>query len=421
MDQGFVGMALENLKPVKEGPAGRHPILKNFNEARENSFDSILAVPVHRGDEKIGVLMVQHQQRDYFAEIDVMAMRAIASQLAGAVGNARLLMGHSGQASDKQDANRLLETAGPLKGRVASYGDAFAPATVFNTSHGRLVAAEMDTISEYTLKDFHRAVQNTTNQIQELQSRFEQRLAEGTSLIFTAHLMILKDKRFAREMAKQIKNGIPVPAAVKTVAKHYIELFESSPFEHVKDKANDVKDLAGRILNNLDRSSQDAGLLSENRIVIAPELCPSDVLRLASENIKGIILVGGGVTSHVAIIARSLQIPMIIVNRPELLDLPEGTPIILDAESAREQNTEISVCGELAHDPNYIPFLLGIGIRSLSVDPSFLPAVQKAIKGIRISDAKIYAKRLLTEDFLQGSAEVQLQFKDKFGYNKAGG
>ena len=278
--------------------------------------------------------MVQHQERDYFTEIDVMAMRAIASQLAGAVGNARLLMGHTGQAIDKQYANRLLETAGPLKGRVASYGDAFAPATVFNKSHGRLVAAGMETISEYTLTDFHRAVRKTTNQIQELQSRFEQRLAEGTSLIFTAHLMILKDKRFASEMAKQIKNGIPVPVAVKTVAKHYIDLFESSPFEHVKDKANDVKDLAGRILKNLDRCSQDAGFLSDNRIVIAPELYPSDVLRLASENIKGIILIGGGVTSHVAIIARSLQIPMIIVNRPELLDLPDGTPIIIDAESA---------------------------------------------------------------------------------------
>ena len=679
--QGLVGMALEKLKPVREGFAGRNPRLKNFNAAWENSFDSILAVPVHRGDEKIGVLVVQHQERDYFTEIDVMAMRAIASQLAGAVGNARLLMGHTGQVIDKQYANRLLETAGPLKGRVASYGDAFAPATVFNKSHGLLVTAGMETISEYTLTDFHRAVRKTTNQIQELQSRFEQRLAEGTSLIFTAHLMILKDKRFGSEMAKQIKNGIPVPVAVKTVAKHYINLFESSAYEHIKDKANDVKDLAGRILNNLDRWVQDARFLSEDRIVIAPELYPSDVLRLATEDIKGIILVSGGVTSHVAIIARSLQIPLIIVNRPELLDLPDGTPIIIDAKSAsisiqpseevirkfsfhkqnlldtktlsqdmspvthtrdgtrvhllaninllsdlsiatdlkaegiglyrtefpflirsavpseeeqfhvykrlfdempekevtirvldigsdkpsaysdtsaesnpalglralrflfrhpdifqqqlrailraaveaekprimfpmisslddfikarqlvyncmvelerqnlphhrkpligalielpcvieiidelaaeadflsigtndfiqyllgvdrnnekmaeyyqpyhpavvrslakivsraRYQNTEISVCGELAHDPNYIPFLLGIGIRSLSVYPSFLPAVQKTISGIRLSDAKIYANRLLAENYLQGSAEVQLRFKKKF-------
>jgi phosphotransferase system enzyme I (PtsP) len=71
----------------------------------------------------------------------------------------------------------------------------------------------------------------------------------------------------------------------------------------------------------------------EDRIVIALELYPSDVLRLASEDIKGIILVSGGVTSHVAIIARSLQIPLMIANQPELLQIPDGTPIIMDAES----------------------------------------------------------------------------------------
>ena len=69
-----------------------HPRFKYLSEACGDSFDSFLAVPVHRGAEKIGVLVVQHQEQDYFDEIDVMAMRAISSQLAGAIGNASLLM-----------------------------------------------------------------------------------------------------------------------------------------------------------------------------------------------------------------------------------------------------------------------------------------------------------------------------------------
>jgi phosphotransferase system enzyme I (PtsP) len=146
--------------------------------------------------------------------------------------------------------------------------------------------------------------------------------------------MILKDKRFTRGMESLIKSGLTVPAAVNTVARHYINLYESSEFEHIKDKANDVKDLAGRILKNLESRIQVTLNLSENRIVIAPELYPSDILRFASEDIKGIILLRGGVTSHVAIIARSLQIPMIIVNRPELLQLADGTPVIIDGQSA---------------------------------------------------------------------------------------
>ena len=331
--EGLVGEALEKSKSVKEGLASRHPRFKDLSEAFGDSFDSFLAVPLQRGAEKIGVLVAQHQEQEYFDEIDVMAMRAIASQLAGAVGNARLLIGDTSRTVDGQSADQVFKMPGPFKGKVASSGCAFAPATVFDKSHGLLVLADIDTSFEYSLTDFHCAVRDTTDQLQQLQSRFAQRLAESASLIFTAHLMILKDVRFINEMEKLINIGMSVPAAIKTVAKRYIDLFDSSTYGHIKEKANDVKDLAGRILRNLEHCFEDVPILIENRIVIASELFPSNILRLASENIKWIVLVSGGVTSHVAIIARSLQIPLMIVNQAELLQLPDGTPIIMDAES----------------------------------------------------------------------------------------
>jgi len=89
--------------------------------------------------------------------------------------------------------------------------------------------------------------------------------------------------------------------------------------------------------------------------------------------------------------------------------------------SARYRNTEISVCGELAHDLKYIPFLLGIGIRNFSVYPKFLPAVQKTIGKFKLSDAKIYANRLLKQNFLTGSKEVLQRLSRKHGLNETGG
>ena len=50
-----------------------------------------------------------------------------------------------------------------------------------------------------------------------------------------------------------------------------------------------------------------------------------------ADGIKGIILVGGGVTSHVTILSRSLQIPLIIADDPRLLNLPLDTILLLDA------------------------------------------------------------------------------------------
>ena len=67
------------------------------------------------------------------------------------------------------------------------------------------------------------------------------------------------------------------------------------------------------------------------KIVVAGELYPSEILKLASEDVQGIILVKGGITSHVSILARSLKIPLVIADHPGLLDLPEETPVLLDA------------------------------------------------------------------------------------------
>lgn len=334
--EGLVGITLAELEPLNEGLASRHPSFKYFEEIGEEPYDSFLAVPIRRGDEIIGVMVIQHKGSDYFDDVDVMVMRGIASQLAGAIGSARLLI-----ESNLQKKEQTLELSAEqkvrfVKGKMAAGGKAFAPSFVFEKSHAGLLDEhqdECDEESEHNLADFHRAVQVTAEQLKEYQERFARRLPESATLIFSAHLMILKDARFYDEMGKRISEGIPPAAAIRSVARHYTDLFSSSAHAHIQEKANDVKDLAGRILKNLVHKDEIDPTLRPDRIVIARDLYPSDVLRLASEGVKGIILVNGGVTSHVAILARSLQIPLMITNEPLLLRLPEDTPVIMDAEN----------------------------------------------------------------------------------------
>jgi phosphotransferase system enzyme I (PtsP) len=72
------------------------------------------------------------------------------------------------------------------------------------------------------------------------------------------------------------------------------------------------------------------------------------------------------------------------------------------ARAAEKQKKDLSVCGEMAHEPEYIPFLLGVGIRILSAYPKFLPAMQKCISALKLSDAETFAKRLLAETTISG-------------------
>jgi len=85
------------------------------------------------------------------------------------------------------------------------------------------------------------------------------------------------------------------------------------------------------------------------------------------------------------------------------------------AQAAARRNKDLSICGEMAHQMEYIPFLLGIGIRILSVYPKFLPSVQKAINGFTIDDVNLYAGRLLSETTLKDIRNILKSFnKDAY-------
>jgi phosphotransferase system enzyme I (PtsP) len=182
------------------------------------------------------------------------------------------------------------------------------------------------------LNDFQQAVRKTVGQLKRLQEQLVQQLPESTALIFEAHYMILKDSRFGDQICDYIQKGITAPAAVRKVAHYFIDLFQKSPNPYLREKTNDIEDLANRLLYNLKKGqTTDQGPI-EGHIVIASEMYSSDLLKLASESVAGLIFVGGAVTSHVVIVARSLKIPMIMTNRTEMLSIPEGTPILIDAE-----------------------------------------------------------------------------------------
>jgi len=65
--------------------------------------------------------------------------------------------------------------------------------------------------------------------------------------------------------------------------------------------------------------------------------------------------------------------------------------------SATERGRDVSVCGDMAHEPRYIPFLLGIGVRTLSVDPAYLLRTQQTVGRTSLSDARELAREALAQ------------------------
>ena len=329
-DEGLVGYTMAQMAPICEGCAADNPHFKYFESAQEERFCSFLSVPISLGNEKIGVLVVQHELKNYFNQNDVMALRAIASQLAGTVANARLMM-VSRQSSKAADRKTLLDKLRFIRGEATVPGFALAPAVILRP-FDPLKEEVPDDAYKGTLNDFQLAVHKTVEQLKKLQDQLDRRLPESTALIFEAHHMILKDPRFDEQIRDHIKQGTSAPAAIRRVAHYFIDLFKKSPNPYIKEKSQDIEDLARRLLFNLKKQPSAGQGPMEGHIVVASDLYPSDILKLASVSVAGIIFIGGAVISHVAIIARSLKIPMILTNQTELLGVPEGTPILMDAD-----------------------------------------------------------------------------------------
>ncbi len=329
LGQGLTGLALQEMQTVCEEDASRHPNYKFFPGIFEERYKAFLAMPIARGISKMGVLVLQRDSREAFKASDITALETVASQLANVLENAQFLL-------DMHETHEEVEPGLPpevkfVKGRAASEGYAYAPALVINKQKSLSFLRHRHFDTTYSLDQFHEAVTRTAAQLESLQERVEHKLSDAASLIFAAHLMILKDKAFIDRIAGQVEGGANPPIAIADVAGEYIRGFLASDNTYMREKVNDVEDLAIRLVNNLISESEELEIYSRH-VVITRNLFPSDLLKLSSEDAEGVILVGGGVTSHIAILARSLGMPMIISDTFELLDVPDGTAVLVDAE-----------------------------------------------------------------------------------------
>jgi len=330
--EGIVGLAMKERRPICVGDSRRHPNYKHIPDLGEEHYYSFIALPMLRGVDCIGVVVVQHRERDFFSDQDLKALKIINSQLSSVMENARLFLRlRAAGAAGEVRLQPAKEISKFVKGRVGAEGCAFGTALVDNREE----------IHDYLERDFGEipcgidafrdALTKTAAQLDGFQKSLEKKLSDIGVLIFSAHLLMLKDKQFIDKIEAMIGEGVHPAFAIARVTHEYMHLFSSMKDPYMQEKKVDVEDLGKRLIENL--LSLDGGTVDyQDRIVISLNLYPSDIIRLFSEGIAGIISIGGGVTSHISILARSLEIPLVITDQTALRELPAGTRVLLDAQ-----------------------------------------------------------------------------------------
>ncbi len=188
------------------------------------------------------------------------------------------------------------------------------------------------------IRRLERALDRSRNQVQALLRRIEALGggAEHTGIL-EVHLMMIEDPELVEGVSRRIRDRlINVEWALKVFLGELKESFSRIDDEYLKERGNDVDQVGQRILQNLlgHRESTIAHV-PHRSIVVARELLPSDTIHLLKGNIGGFATELGTRTSHVAIIARSMQVPAVVGVDGLTRAVSTGDTLILDGETGR--------------------------------------------------------------------------------------
>lgn len=324
--EGLTGYAFQQNQPVITQDTTTAPQNKVIPDSGEEQFPAFIGVPIKRNDLGIGVLTVQYADSRQLDDTVIRSLRTLASHLATTLENAAALY----ELHEREEPLFSLPSGrfdhGLIQGTSASRGIAFGRLEYIDTRRDDSGGEAIRTLSE--------AIDLSTQQLQELQRQVDQTLSDVATMIFSSHLLMLSDESFVGEMMARNDAGVPPIQAVQEVVDFFSQRFLSIPDPRFQEKAQDVQDLGNRIIHNIEQYDAHEGDY-QGRIVAAHEIFPSELVKLHLQNVEGIVFSGGGTTSHVAILAQSLDLPLVTTGDPRLFSIPLGTEIVVDAEEGK--------------------------------------------------------------------------------------
>jgi phosphocarrier protein FPr len=224
--------------------------------------------------------------------------------------------------------------AGPLsslQGLAASPGLALGPARHLH-AHTANVDLHRVADPQQAWDALLVAIERTRGEIRKLLGVVAQRANRTAADIFEAHLLFLDDEAL-REPARQLifDQHLNAAAAWQRATEAVAAQYQTLEDEYQRARAVDVLDVGRQVVQQVLGAGSPPSM-TEAGILVARDLTPADTANLDPKLVHGIATALGGPTSHSAILARSFGIPAVVGLGRSVLELAEGTPLILDGD-----------------------------------------------------------------------------------------
>ncbi|MEM6712650.1 MAG: phosphoenolpyruvate--protein phosphotransferase [Pseudomonadota bacterium] len=323
--EGLVGVIAASAEALNLADAQKHPSFAYLPETGEEDYQSFLGVPVLRVGRVMGVLTVQNQARRSYSEEEVEALQTVAMVIAEMIA--------AGELTGVAPAGLDLEATRQLHLEGTGFADGVGLGHVV-LHEPRLIVTEM--IAENIDNEIDRLDQA----IARLRLSIDSIVESGDVShhgehrdILEAYRMFAYDRGWVRRMREAIESGLTAEAAVERVQSDTRAKLMRQKDPLIRERLNDFDDLAHRLFRQL--SGEHAihpTDIPDDAVIVARMMGAAELLDYDRSKLRGLVIEEGGATSHIAVVARAMGVPVVgrVAGVVALVD--DGDPIILDGD-----------------------------------------------------------------------------------------
>lgn len=339
--EGLTGLTIQKLKPISVADGMKNKDFKYFPELGEENFPAFLSVPLIYNQKPIGVMVVQNSESKRYKKKDIEKLLTLSVPAVSIIERTKLLgsLSHlsAHDSSNKKNTITLEYLRDHLiKGLAASPGIAIGKIKFVKPPQ----EVPLKNFEKIDIKEEERnllaAFKKTKQEILSTKAQAEKKFGPEEASIFEAYLLFLDSESFQKQILIEIKKGQQATEALNITVNRYMEHMSNASDEYIKERSYDIKDIALKIKNNIlfpNHNTLEKISFQEDTILLNSFWSVSDLVALESKFIKGILSPEGGINSHVAILADTLELPAVLGLGGHTSHLRENDTVIMDGYS----------------------------------------------------------------------------------------
>jgi phosphotransferase system enzyme I (PtsP) len=302
--EGLVGLISETAEAVNLSDAPSDPHFSYRPETGEDPYKSFLGVPIVRGGQVFGVLTVQNKAERIYAEEEVEALQTVAMVLAEVVAQGGFF-----NVAELDEPELRIDRPRKFVGEGLSEGVAV----------GRVVLHEPRVKVERMIADnpvdelrrLEAAIGGLRESVDQMLASSELDLTGEGREVIEAYRLFAYDQGWRQRMRDAVRTGLTAEAGVERVQDETRLRVQRLGDPILRERAHDFDDLARRLLRHLTGEDVADRSLPQNAVLIARGMGPAELLDYGRDKLVALVLEEAASTSHVAIVARSMGLPMV--------------------------------------------------------------------------------------------------------------